>query len=30
MQLEEEFMRKTFGAEYDVYANSTGALVPKL
>jgi protein-S-isoprenylcysteine O-methyltransferase Ste14 len=30
MQLEEEFMRKTFGPEYDQYASSTGALVPKL
>jgi protein-S-isoprenylcysteine O-methyltransferase Ste14 len=30
LQLEEEFMRKTFGAEYDLYASSTGALVPKL
>jgi protein-S-isoprenylcysteine O-methyltransferase Ste14 len=29
-RLEEQFMRKTFGQEYDEYARSTGALVPKL
>jgi len=27
---EEEFMRKTFGAEYFEYSRSTGALVPKM
>jgi protein-S-isoprenylcysteine O-methyltransferase Ste14 len=30
MQLEEEFMRKTFGTEYEQYASSTGALIPKV
>lgn len=30
LRLEEQFMRKTFGPEYDEYAKTTGALVPKL
>ena len=30
LRLEEQFMRKTFGSEYDEYARTTGALVPKL
>jgi len=29
LRLEEQFMRKTFGQEYDEYAKATGALVPK-
>lgn len=29
LRLEEQFMRKTFGPEYDEYAKTTGALVPK-
>lgn len=30
LRLEEQFMRKTFGQEYDDYARTTGALAPKL
>jgi len=29
-RMEEQFMLKTFGAEYEEYSRSTGALVPKL
>ena len=29
-RLEEQFMLKTFGAEYEEYSRSTGALIPKL
>jgi protein-S-isoprenylcysteine O-methyltransferase Ste14 len=29
-RMEEKFMHKTFGPEYEAYAQSTGALVPKL
>lgn len=29
LRLEEQFMRKTFGQEYDEYARTTGTLVPK-
>jgi protein-S-isoprenylcysteine O-methyltransferase Ste14 len=28
-RMEERFMRKTFGAEYEEYSRSTGALIPK-
>jgi protein-S-isoprenylcysteine O-methyltransferase Ste14 len=28
--MEEKFMRKTFGPEYEDYSKSTGALVPRL
>jgi protein-S-isoprenylcysteine O-methyltransferase Ste14 len=28
-RMEEEFMRKTFGQEYEEYSRSTGALIPK-
>ena len=30
LRLEEQFMRKTFGQEYEEYAKTTGALVPRL
>jgi protein-S-isoprenylcysteine O-methyltransferase Ste14 len=29
-RMEEKFMRKTFGAEYEAYSHSTGALIPRL
>ena len=29
-RMEEQFMRKTFGAEYEEYSRLTGALIPKL
>jgi protein-S-isoprenylcysteine O-methyltransferase Ste14 len=29
-RMEEGFMRKTFGEEYEVYSRSTGALIPRL
>jgi protein-S-isoprenylcysteine O-methyltransferase Ste14 len=29
-RLEEQFMRKTFGPEYEAYTQSTGALIPRL
>ncbi|SRR6266496_4708676 len=29
-RFEEQFMRKTFGQEYEEYSSSTGALVPKI
>jgi len=29
-RMEEQFMRKTFGAEYEDYSDSTGALIPRL
>ena len=29
-RMEEQFMRKTFGPEYDDYSRTTGALVPRL
>ena len=29
-RMEEQFMRKTFGPEYDAYAHSTGALIPRV
>jgi len=29
-RMEEKFMRKTFGAEYEDYSHSTGALIPRL
>jgi protein-S-isoprenylcysteine O-methyltransferase Ste14 len=28
--MEEGFMRKTFGEEYEVYSRSTGALIPRV
>ena len=30
IRLEEQFMRKTFGPEYEDYSRSTGALIPRL
>jgi len=30
MRMEEQFMRKTFGPEYESYSQSTGALIPRL
>lgn len=30
LRIEERFMRKTFGEQYDDYARTTGALVPRL
>jgi protein-S-isoprenylcysteine O-methyltransferase Ste14 len=29
-RMEEGFMRKTFGPEYEEYSKSTGALIPRL
>src|SRR5437660_79618 len=30
LRMEEQFMHKTFGPEYEAYSQSTGALVPRL